>query len=219
LAGALNRFAGNEKLQLQHILEELKMKSLLFALVFILAFRASTAYCTIEVPFTTAPYDAYVSGTPSWGSNHFPDIGNLCHGGECDLILGTPAGATLTLCFENPFADGPGDDFAIKTVPASISWGHLADEAEFSFYMDDMFVDSFIGNIDKPDSLFTYELPDEDIVANRIVIKNLATYQGSWDDTEIVYADAGVAYTIPEPGTVLLFGVGGMALLRRRRDK
>ena len=52
----------------------------------------------------------------------------------------------------------------------------------------------------------------------------MITYARGIDGDKIVgsYADAswdyhGFIYTIPEPGTVLLLGLGGIGLLRRRR--
>jgi len=66
-----------------------------------------------------------------------------------------------------------------------------------------------------PSTTFTFELPSEHLIANKICIKNLATYQGNWDDTCITYVDAGVAYPVPEPATLLLLGIGSL-LLRRK---
>lgn len=176
----------------------------------------SVSYCALEEPFTTGPVDCDGTGT-GWTSDYYPEIGDLSHNGKENLIAGSAAGSIFKLFFAKPFTDGPGDDFAIETVPASIAWGYLADEAEFSFYMDSTFIDSFTAKLNMPGAVFTYELPGENIVANKIFIKNLATYQGNWGDTSIVYADAGVAYTVPEPATVSLLALGGLALLRKRK--
>lgn len=177
----------------------------------LLTIFSNIAFCKMNAPFDTPPIDADTEGV-SWGSDLFPTIGHLPHSVYTNLIIGSASGSTLTLQFQNPFTDGSGDDFAICTGPSNLDWGYLADQVEFSFYMDNTFEGSFISQLNTPGTIFTFELPGEHMIANKICIKNLATYQGNWDDTDITYVDAGVAYSVPEPATLLLLGLGAVIL-------
>ncbi len=186
---------------------------MLVAVVFILlAIYSNIAFCKMDPPFDTPPIDTEFYGV-SWGSDYYPAIGHLPHNGYKNLIIGTAAGSILTLQFQNPFTDGSGDDFAIRTGPGNIGWGYLADQAEFSFYMDNTFLGSFIAQLNMPGTTFTFELPGENMTANKICIENLAVYQGNWDDTTITYVDAGVT---PEPATLFLLGLGAVILRKKR---
>lgn len=188
------------------------MKRLL--ILSLIALYSSVSFCKLGHPFQTNPHDFNNNGV-GWISNVFPEIGDLAHNDNDNLIAGSSAGSILTFIFDQPFKDGPGKDFAIETVPANITWGNLADQAEFSLYLDDTFVASFTAKLNKPGTIFEFELPGKNIVANRISIKNLATYRGNWDETSIVYADAGIAYCVPEPCTILLLALGGLVLRKK----
>ena len=119
----------------------------------------------------------------------------------------------LQLDFEIPFTDGQGNDFAILT--SSESWGYLADIAQFSFYLDGSLQGSFDAHL-IADNLHEFDLPGDNIVANRIVITNITPDPpGINDNATMAFIDAGVAYTVPEPATLVMLGFGVLMLKRK----
>ena len=122
--------------------------------------------------------------------------------------------SSLILDFETSFFDGTGDDFAILT--SSEGWGHLADAAQFSFFLDGALQGTFDAHL-SPDHLHEFELPGDSIIADRIVITNITPdLPGVNNDATMAFIDAGVAYLVPEPATLLLLGMGGL-LMRKRK--
>jgi hypothetical protein len=144
---------------------------------------------TLGPPFDTPPFIADLVGNSAFseGQGFFrgPESTDLA------VSIGTNESAgSLILDFDTPFADGDGDDFAILT--SSPSWGPLADQAVFQFFLGEKLQGSFVARL-APDRLFTFDLPGEAMIADRIVVTNVTPDPpGINDDATMTFIDAGV---------------------------
>lgn len=148
---------------------------------------------TLPAPYDTPPYTVDAignsAGRNSGGFFQKPSMGytSLIIWIGTDIVPGS-----LIMDFSDPFTDGVGDDFAILT--SSECWGPLADTALFEFFMDGSLVDSFSANL-APDRLFEFELPGDDIIANRIVVTNTTPDPPGINDLATMeFIDAGIAH-------------------------
>jgi hypothetical protein len=55
-----------------------------------------------------------------------------------------------------------------------------------------------------------FDLPNQAIVANRLVLVNTAPDLGANNDTNLQIADAGVRYIVPESTLQFLLGLGAL---------
>jgi hypothetical protein len=196
-------------------------KQAVFVLVIIefLVFFPDLAFGALPPPFSTPPYDSDTDGASASRASggFFPRISR----GQTNVVywIGTdsPPGfsGSLTLRFNTPFTDRAGNDFAVLT--GWECWGELADQAEFKFYRENTFIDSFSASLG-PNAVFAFDLPGCGMVADRIVITNITPDPpGANNLATMEFRDAGIAYVVPEPATLFLLGLGGLALLRKRR--
>lgn len=132
-----------------------------------------TGAVPLAAPFDTAPSQASPAGVASSNNQ-----GMFVENGNADrrYFLGVSdnpnlAPGSLTLDFDQPFEDGPGDDFAILTN--GTSWGNQADTALFEFFLGGALQTSFSASL-APDQLFTFDLPGTGVQADRVVITNTA---------------------------------------------
>jgi hypothetical protein len=151
---------------------------------------------TLPAPFDTAPFTTDCTGNcasrDSGGFFQKPSAGFT----SLVYFVGTNITAgSLILDFALPFGNGEGKDFAILT--SSESWGSLANIALFEFFLDGTLVGSFRASL-APDRLFEFELPGDNIIANRIVITNITPGPPGINDlATMTFIDAGVAHPIP----------------------
>jgi hypothetical protein len=195
-------------------------KQAIFVLVIIgfLVFFADLAFGVLPPPFNTPPYDSDTKGASAGrdSGGFLPRISE----GYTHLVCwlgtnGTPG--SLSLKFSAPFTDGAGNDFAILT--GGEGWGALADQAEFKFYRANTFIDSFSASLG-PNALFAFDLPGYGMVADQIVITNITPDPPGVNNLATMeFRDAGVAYTIPEPATLLLLGLGAAIATRKQKSK
>jgi hypothetical protein len=153
---------------------------------------------SLDPPFNIEPFDTDLSGNAA---------GNLegsfrVDGGpqQFRYFLGTEPSVgpgRLILDFAVPFTDGPGDDFAILTN--SQAWGPLAESALFEFLLNGSLVTSFAASL-TPDQLFQFDLPGNDVVANRVIVTNITPDPPGFNDlATMTFDNAGVAYLLAEP--------------------
>jgi len=112
--------------------------------------------------------------------------------------------------FTDPFENGPGSDFAILT--GAEPWGIYAGPVTFDFYLNGNLQGSLNTQL-LENTLNEFELPGQVMLANRIILINMAPDLGANNDTDLEILDAGVRYTVPEPTPRLLFGLGGLIAL------
>ena len=167
-----------------------------YSFLIVTAFSVDAAQATLAPPFDTPPFTVDAVGPSAFseglGSFQRPSQGltNLAAfiGAHSELGAGS-----LILDFDTPFTDGDGDDFAILT--SSLSWGSLADQALFQFFLAGKLVGSFVAGLE-PDQLFTFDLPGEAIIADRVVVTNITPDPPDVTvDTDMTFIDAGVVAT------------------------
>ena len=170
-----------------------------------------SAYAKLTPPHDTAPFTINALGNAamrnSGGFFKIPDRGFS----SLVVWLGTETTpGSLAMHFSNPFLDGPGFDFAIRT--SAEAWGPLAGNASFEFYNNGTLKGAFNSTL-HADRLFEFELPGDGIIANRIVVTNITPDPpGINDDATMAFIDAGVAHTIPAPAALLLCAFGAATL-------
>ena len=157
---------------------------------------SGAAQATLAPPFDTPPFS--VDGIGPSASSEGPGAFQRPSQGFTNLavFIGTHrefGAGSLVLDFDTPFTDGPDDDFAILT--SSLGWGPLADQALFQFFLDGKLLGSFVASLG-PDQLFKFDLPGEAIIADRVVVTNLAPAPPeAGSDTDMTFIDAGVVGT------------------------
>lgn len=150
---------------------------------------------SLPPPFDTEPIDTELAGNSA--ANLFGFFRQDGGPQQFRYFIGTnitPGG--LTMDFAVPFTDGPGDDFAILTN--SQTWGELADQALFEFFLGGNLQGSFIATL-APDQLIQFDLPGEGLVADRVVVTNITPDPPEIDNSAtMTFDNAGVAYLLGE---------------------
>ena len=163
-------------------------------------------------PFDTEPFNTDTTGNA--GSNFEGSFRRLGGPPQFRYFLGTeplPAGPGRLILTFSLFTDGPGNDFAILTNGQS--WGPLADKALFEFFLGDTLQTSFAAAL-APDRLFEFELPGDDVVANRVVVTNITPDPPGVNNLAgMTFDAAGVSHPVTEPSTFLLLLIGLGSLL------
>jgi len=158
-------------------------------------------------PFVIAP--SHTDGEGTSATNSMGMFRRIDGTDDLRYFLGTHLDpGALEMDFSNRFTDGPGDDFAILAAP---DWGPLADMARFDFFLDGLLQTTFTASL-SADQLLRFDLPGSDVVANRIVLTNLAPDVGPGTQTTMAFDNAGVAHLIPEPGSGALLAVTALAV-------
>ena len=168
-------------------------------------------------PFDTEPFNTDTTGNA--GSNFEGSFRRLGGPPQFRYFLGTeplPAGPGRLILTFSLFTDGPGNDFAILTNGQS--WGPLADKALFEFFLGDTLQTSFAAAL-APDRLFEFELPGDDVVANRVVVTNITPDPPGVNNLAgMTFDAAGVSHPVTEPSTFLLLLIGLGSLLAMGRE-
>ncbi|HSE18641.1 MAG TPA: hypothetical protein VLB46_16415 [Pyrinomonadaceae bacterium] len=150
---------------------------------------------SLASPFDTEPFDTEATGNSAANlSGSFRQDGGP---EQFRYFIGTNITAgSLIMDFAVPFTDGPGNDFAILTNAES--WGPLADQALFEFFLDGTLQASFIASL-APNQLFEFDLPGTGVVADRVVVTNITPDPPEIDNsTTMTFDDAGVAHLVGE---------------------
>ncbi len=175
---------------------------------------AGTAFAdSVPPPFLTRPFDI-----DTFGNSALNYLGSFRQDGgppQFRVFLGTDLiPGSLIMYFALPFTDGPGNDFAILTN--SQSWGPLAGTALFEFYFGNDLQASFTAQLG-PDQLFQFELPGTGLVVNHVVVTNITPDPPGINNLAcMTFDDAGAAYPIPEPSSLVLLATGLAGLLGNR---
>jgi hypothetical protein len=109
--------------------------------------------------------------------------------------------------FAVPFTGGPGSDFAILT--GGSPWGVYAGPVRFDFYLNGNLQGSLNANL-LENTLNEFDLANQDLLADRLVLINTAPDLGANNDTDLEILDAGVRYIVPEPAPQFLLGLGAL---------
>jgi len=145
----------------------------LYSFLITTSILAGVAQAALAPPFDTPPSTVDAVGPSAGSEGGFP------------ITVGSSG--SLILDFDTPFTYGDGDneDFAILT--SSLGWGPADHgQALFQFFLGDKLIGSLVASL-VPDQLFTFDLPEGVVIADRVVVTNVST-----PDTGMTFSDAGV---------------------------
>jgi hypothetical protein len=143
--------------------------SISVVLILLLGTVSRTFADPLPAPFDTEPFDTEAVGNSA--ANLFGFFRQDGGPQQFRYFLGTNlTPGSLIMEFAVPFTDGPGNDFAILT--SSQSWGPLADQALFEFFLGGNLQASFTASLG-PNQLFQFDLPGTGVVADRVVVTNI----------------------------------------------